>query len=168
MEPDSGSVWLKSRTWSCFRPCILLPHQQALILPVRLINTCCQIWFGVGIVLGKEMGTSWWWVWWGVMHWASFDTAGARTFNPPPLLGAALPFVIQSIIFDQNCQLHSCHTLSPYVCVCVWERALALKSCSGCRQTSLLLFLAKEAMKMLLLNVVFWSEKMQKRGMRRV
>lgn len=41
-----------------------------------------------------------------------------KPLTPPMLLCAALPFVIQSIIFDQNCQLHSCHTLPVCVCVC--------------------------------------------------
>lgn len=31
-----------------------LPNQQALILPVHLINTHCQIWFAVGLELRKD------------------------------------------------------------------------------------------------------------------
>ena len=82
---------------------------------------------GVNQLVGVGMGEG------GAVGWLSSDTAGARTFNPHPLthaphpvlLGAALPFVIQSIIFHQNCQLHSCYTLPVCVCVCVRARVRA-------------------------------------------
>lgn len=85
-----------------------LPNQQALILPLHLINTHCQIWFAVGLELRKDgaRGRS-----------VSSDATGASTLNPTVLLCAAQPCVIQSISFDQNCQLRSCHTLTTAVCV---------------------------------------------------
>lgn len=44
--------------------------------------------------------------------------------TPPPRVATCLPFVIQSIIFDHNCQPHSCHTLP----VCVFERCPCIKN----------------------------------------
>lgn len=51
----------------------------------------------------------------------SEDATGAPTLNPAMLLCAALPCVVQSISFDQNCQLHSSHT-TVRCCVCVCAR----------------------------------------------
>lgn len=56
------------------------------------------------------------------------ETAGAPTLNPTMLLCAALPCVIQSVSFDQTCQLHSSHV----VCVRVaqaWQTSFRGQCC---------------------------------------
>lgn len=56
--------------------------------------------------------------------------------DPAALIRAAQPRVIQSISFDQNCQLHSCHTPSSPRCCYVDTRyalhRLLVFKCAGC------------------------------------
>lgn len=119
IEPSNfgpGSVWLKSwiqstHSWP-WSFCLINKHWSFL-----------STWSIPAVKYGLESGLFW------ERRWEPGGGGRGRgclltlqTFNPPipppfVLLCAALPFVIQSIIFDQNCQLHSCHTLS--VCLCV-------------------------------------------------
>lgn len=88
-----------------------LPNQQALILPVHLINMLCQIWFAMGLVLTKRR------------------EAGARCpqtpQEPQPWTPPCCYVQLCLVSYYQSALIKtvSCTQVTPLstaVCVCMW------------------------------------------------
>lgn len=112
-----------SQSW----PCVFCLINRNWSFPFAWSIPHCLIWFCSGAHTRTEGGR------------CRVSSRRHRSLNPRPtllhpdpaaLIRVAQPRIIQSISFDQNCQLHSCHTPVPPA-VAMWTRDMNTSSPFG-------------------------------------